>query len=110
MAAFIGWAERAAAKKSRKPAAVVRKKAAPQAQRAPIPFSTPAAEASKPSPAVATPFIDSSNEGESGIRDEVSTVAAGHKPKAAEPAGHRQFDRDALRNAVLWGEILQRKF
>lgn len=120
LAVFIGWAERAAAGKTRKgkPAArktpkPVRQQPARKVQHAAAPKPAPARKAERPA-AVATapaPFLDSSAEGaripRSALKEESARRSAGidtPRPRIAHPS------KNGLRNAVIWGEILRRKY
>ena len=56
-------------------------------------------------PVAPEPFIS----GEEGRRSTADKPAA-HRPAKVPSRGLRPLDRDGLRNAVIWGEILRPKF
>lgn len=108
IAALLGWAERAGKKaklaKARSAAsATVR---APRAQAAAKATKAPKKQksASAPAPKYAPSIAIGSEEGVRVTADEPMPVAAAQAPRL------KPLDADGLRNAVIWGEILQRKF
>lgn len=107
LAIFIGWAERSASKKSQK-TKVVRTSTSPQTQPStPKPYRAPASKTVVDEKPSIEPFINSSDEEISSITEKLSDNMPLHERKLRQ---HKELDRSGLRNAVLWSEILQRKF
>ena len=112
VAVFLGWVENrgkaAKAKKAAKPAPRPKPTAAAHTHVKParpekVAIKKPA-PAPAPAPAKAAATFLNTSEGERVTHDPIKKPAPEPKPSL------KPLDRDQLRNAVIWGEILQRKF
>ncbi|MDE6526256.1 MAG: hypothetical protein K2L75_03290 [Muribaculaceae bacterium] len=108
IAVILGWAEKAGKKaklaKARQAASVQADK-----KRAPRPMPKPARRKEMPEAATAAPAASIVIGSEEGGRV-TADVPAVHVDAPAKSATLKPLDADGLRNAVIWGEILQRKF
>ncbi|MDE6612900.1 MAG: hypothetical protein K2K22_10115 [Muribaculaceae bacterium] len=108
IAVILGWAERAGKKaklaKARQAASVQAEK-----KRAPRSMPKPARRKEMPEAAPAAPAASIVIGSEEGGRV-TADVPAVHVDAPAKSATLKPLDADGLRNAVIWGEILQRKF
>lgn len=106
--AVISWFERSSNKKKTKSVSTSARPAQHVAPRRQVQNVRPKAKAKK-----TTPFLDSSNEGEAST--EATATVLQEKPigtieSIAEAEQSELHNKETLRKAIIWGEVLQRKF
>ena len=112
VAVFLGWVEnRGKAAKAKMAATPAPRHTPPAAANTKLTRARPVmveikkpAPAPAPAPAKAAATFLNTSEGERVTHDPIKKPAPEPKPSL------KPLDRDQLRNAVIWGEILQRKF